>query len=45
MERAAEFVAAFDLALEEHRNFGTETRRRPAPAGFITAIVGRPAQP
>jgi methyltransferase (TIGR00027 family) len=44
-ERAAEFVAAFDLALEEHRNIGTETRRRPAPAGFITAIVGRPAQP
>ena len=43
-ERAAEFVAAFGLALEEHRNFGSETRRRQAPAGFVTAIVGAAAQ-
>ncbi len=41
-ERAAEFVTAFGLTLEEHRNFGRETRRRPAPAGFVTALVGRP---
>jgi methyltransferase (TIGR00027 family) len=39
-ERAAEFVAAFGLGLEEHRNFGRETRGRPAPAGFVTALVG-----
>jgi hypothetical protein len=49
-ERAAEFVGAFGLALEEHRNFGTETRRRAAPAGFAVAVVGRarsvvPAEP
>lgn len=43
-ERAAEFVGALGLTLEDHRNFGTETRRRPAPAGFTTAIVGRSAQ-
>lgn len=43
-ERAAEFVAAFGLALEEHRNFGRETRRRPAPAGFFTATVAGAAQ-
>jgi methyltransferase (TIGR00027 family) len=42
-ERAAEFVAAFGLSLEEHRNIGTETLGRPAPAGFVTAVVGRPA--
>jgi methyltransferase (TIGR00027 family) len=39
---AAAFVGAFGLTLEEHRNFGRETRRRRAPAGFITALVGRP---
>ncbi|WP_426977531.1 class I SAM-dependent methyltransferase [Pseudarthrobacter sp. O4] len=42
--RAAEFVGAFGLTLEEHRNFGQETRRRPAPAGFVTAVVGGPSQ-
>jgi methyltransferase (TIGR00027 family) len=36
---AADFVRSFGLALEEHRNFGRETRRRPAPAGFVTAFV------
>ena len=41
---AAAFVGTFGLTLEEHRNFGRETRRRPAPAGFIAAVVGRPAQ-
>ncbi|MDP9984014.1 methyltransferase (TIGR00027 family) [Pseudarthrobacter oxydans] len=41
-ERSAEFVASFGLRLEEHHNFGAETRRRPSPAGFVTAIVGRP---
>lgn len=39
-QRAADFVAAFGLTLEEHRNFGTETRRRQAPAGFVAATVG-----
>ncbi|MCU1548367.1 MAG: SAM-dependent methyltransferase [Arthrobacter sp.] len=42
-ERAAEFVGAFKLALEEHRSFGTEARGRPAPAGFAVAVVGHPA--
>lgn len=41
-ERAAEYVGAFGLTLEEHRNFGKETRRRRAPAGFVTATVGGP---
>ncbi|SDL16262.1 methyltransferase, TIGR00027 family [Arthrobacter sp. ov407] len=36
---AADFVGSFGLALEEHRNFGRETRRRSAPAGFVTAVV------
>jgi methyltransferase (TIGR00027 family) len=39
-ERAAEFVEILGLTLEEHRNFGSETRRRHAPAGFVTAVVG-----
>jgi hypothetical protein len=39
-ERAAEYVGAFGLTLEEHRNFGKETRGRRAPAGFVTATVG-----
>lgn len=45
-ERAAEYVGAFGLTIEEHRNFGKETHRRRAPAGFVTATVGRgtPAQ-
>ena len=42
-DRAAEYVAAFGLTLEEHRNFGSETLRRQAPAGFVTATVGRPS--
>jgi methyltransferase (TIGR00027 family) len=36
---AADFVGSFGLVLEEHRNFGRETRRRSAPAGFVTAVV------
>jgi len=40
-DSAAEFVAAFGLNLEEHRNFGSETRRRQSPAGFVTATVGQ----
>lgn len=36
---ASDFVGSFGLILEEHRNFGRETRRRPAPAGFVTAVV------
>jgi methyltransferase (TIGR00027 family) len=39
--RAAEYVGAFGLTLEEHRNFGSETGRWQAPAGFVTATVGR----
>lgn len=47
---ASDFVASFGLALEEHQNFGRETRRRSAPAGFVTAVVpaaatARGAQP
>lgn len=42
---AAEFVAAFGLNLEDHRNFGSETRRRQSPAGFVTATVGQAARP
>ncbi len=41
-KRAAEYVRAFGLTLEEHRNFGKETRRRRAPAGFVTVTVGGP---
>jgi methyltransferase (TIGR00027 family) len=37
---AAAFVAGFGLTLEEHRTFGHESPRRPAPAGFITARIG-----
>jgi methyltransferase (TIGR00027 family) len=36
---ASDFVGGFGLILEEHRNFGRETRRRSAPAGFVTAVV------
>jgi hypothetical protein len=36
---AADFVGSSGLTLEEHRNFGRETRRRSAPAGFVTAVV------
>lgn len=41
-DRAAEYVRAFGLTLEEHRNFGRETRGRRAPAGFVTATVDGP---
>jgi methyltransferase (TIGR00027 family) len=41
--RAAEFVAAFGLNLEEHHSFGTESRRRQLPAGFVTAVIGQSA--
>jgi hypothetical protein len=27
--------------VEVHRNFGKERRRRGAPAGFVTAVVGQ----
>lgn len=43
-QRAAEFVGSFGLTLEEHRNFGKETRLRRAPAGFVTATVGGRAE-
>mgnify|MGYP000601394677 CR=1 FL=1 len=36
-ERAAEYVGALGLTLEEHRKVGKETRWRRAPAGFVTA--------
>jgi len=42
-ERVADFLRPFGLAVEEHRNFGSDSRRRGAPAGFVTAVVGRPA--
>lgn len=35
----AAFLAACGLSLEEQRNFGPETKRKPARAGFTTAIV------
>lgn len=42
--RAAEYIRVFALTLEEHRTFGKETHRRRAPAGFVTATVGRGTQ-
>lgn len=42
--RAAEFLTLFGLELEEHRSFGRESRRRPVPAGFVTATVPGPAR-
>jgi O-methyltransferase involved in polyketide biosynthesis len=39
-EGVADYIGAFGLSLEEHRNFGTETGRRRAPAGFVAATVG-----
>ena len=44
-DRVAEFLRPFGLAVEEHRNFGRESRRRGAPAGFVTAVVGRTVEP
>ena len=41
-QHIAQYVGSFGLTLEEHRKFGKETRRRPAPAGFVTATVGGP---
>jgi methyltransferase (TIGR00027 family) len=41
-ERVAAFVAACGLALEEQRNFGPESNRQHAQAGFATAIVSPP---
>ena len=38
-ERVAAFVGACGLELDTQRNFGPETPRRRAPAGFATAIV------
>jgi hypothetical protein len=35
----AVFLKACGLSLEEHRTFGLETDRQPAPAGFATALV------
>jgi methyltransferase (TIGR00027 family) len=40
-DRAGEFLRPFGLAVEVHRNFGKERRRRGAPAGFVTAVVGQ----
>jgi O-methyltransferase involved in polyketide biosynthesis len=42
-ERVAAFLEACGLSLEEQRNFGAETDRTRAAAGFATAIV--PARP
>ena len=38
-ERVAAFVASCGLALEEQRNFGDETPRARARAGFAVAVV------
>jgi methyltransferase (TIGR00027 family) len=38
-QRAAAFLEACGLSLEEQRNFGQETDRKRAMAGFATAIV------
>jgi len=38
-ERVAAFVESCGLVLEEQRNFGEETARKRAPAGFATAVV------
>lgn len=38
-ERVAEFLGSCGLSLEEQRNFGPETDRKRAMAGFATAIV------
>ena len=36
----AAFLASCGLVMEEHRNFGPETERQPAMAGFTSAVVG-----
>ena len=38
-ERVAAFLESCGLSLEEQRNFGPETNRRRAMAGFVTATV------
>jgi len=38
-ERVAAFLESCGLSLEEQRNFGPESNRRRAMAGFVTAIV------
>jgi O-methyltransferase involved in polyketide biosynthesis len=38
-ERVATFLASCGLSLDEQRNFGEETDRKHAMAGFATAIV------
>jgi methyltransferase (TIGR00027 family) len=41
-ERVAAFLESCGLSLEEQRNFGSETDRKRAMAGFATAIVHHP---
>ncbi len=38
-KHVAAFLASCGLSMEEQRNFGQETARKPAMAGFTTAIV------
>jgi methyltransferase (TIGR00027 family) len=38
-QRVAAFLASCGLSMEEQRNFGAETDRTPAKAGFTTAVV------
>ncbi len=38
-KHVAAFLTSCDLSMEEQRNFGQETDRKPAMAGFTTAIV------
>ncbi len=38
-KHVAAFLASWGLLMEEQRNFGQETDRKPAMAGFTTAIV------
>jgi methyltransferase (TIGR00027 family) len=44
-ERITAFLAPWGLVPEEHRVFGRSTRRHPAPAGFITAVLRRSPEP
>jgi hypothetical protein len=38
-EHVAAFLASCGLSMEEQCNFGKETERKPALAGFVSAIV------
>jgi O-methyltransferase involved in polyketide biosynthesis len=38
-KHVAAFLESCGLSMEEQRNFGQETERKPAMAGFTTAIV------